>query len=278
MICLMFPGQPLTHDGALPADADFVEIALLARQRTGLDLSSFTWSGKTHTEQVALQVYGVAMSLYRLRRLLAEGIQPAVIAEHSMGIYPALAACGSISEGDALEMAFRAGVCMAHSFSGRAYALGCVTGLTKGPLAAIAANNGVYLVNYNTSRHFLLAGPRPGIEAACHEATQAGAFSASSFPCDAPLHTPLMKEINSDLRGIFADYRYHEPGIPIAEHIGQQQLTASAMPQFLRNELCCPVYWEMTYRALRSKGAVTFLEAGSGQALTKFNRWIDSGA
>ena len=278
MICLMFPGQPLTHDATLPADADFSEIATLTDIHTGLDLSSFTWSGETHSDRVALQVYGVAMSLYRHRRLLSQGIKPDLLAEHSMGIYAALAACGSIGEGDALEMAFRAGVSMAHAFSGRAYALGCVTGLTEGPLAAIGANNGVFIVNFNTSRHFLLAGPGPGIEAACHEAAEAGAFSTSSFPCDAPLHTPLMGEIGADLSAIFSDYAYHEPRIPLVEHIGQQQLAASAIPDFLRTELCSPVYWERTYRALRSKGIEVFHEAGAGQALSKFNRWIESGA
>jgi len=276
VICFMFPGQPLTHDATLPADADFTEIASLTRERTGLDLSSFTWTGEAHTAQVALQVYGVAMSLYRLRRLLVEGVQPAVIGEHSMGIYAALTACGSVSEGDALEMAFRAGECMEQRFRGRDYALGCVIGLTQQPLAAISANNGVYLANCNTSRHFLLAGPCAGIEAACAEATQAGAFSAGVFPCDAPLHTPLMEEIALDLAAIFNDCRYHEPRIPLVEHIGQTRLTAERIPAFLVEELCCPVQWERTYQALRSLGATTFREVGGAAALTKFNRWIDS--
>ena len=80
MICFLFPGQPLTHDTTLPGDDDFAEIASLTRDRSGLDLASFTWKGDAHTEQVGLQVYGVAMSLYRHRRLLAEGVKPSVIA------------------------------------------------------------------------------------------------------------------------------------------------------------------------------------------------------
>jgi len=276
MICFMFPGQPLVNDATLPGDADFDEIAVLARERTGLDLSTFTWSRESHTEQVALQVYGVATSLYRHRRLLAEGVGPAVIAEHSMGIYAALAACGSVSERDALEMAFRAGVCMEQRFQGQEYALGCVTGLTEQPLNAICADNGVYPANVNTSRHMLLAGSRPGIEAACGEAMQAGAFSAGVFPCDAPLHTPLMEEIGSDLAEIFDDYGYRESAIPLVEHISQTTLTAPRIPLFLVEELCRPVCWERTYRALRSRGVTLFREVGAGKALTKFNRWIDS--
>ncbi len=43
MICFMFPGQPLFHDAALPADDDFAAVAELTRSRTGLGLTSFTW-------------------------------------------------------------------------------------------------------------------------------------------------------------------------------------------------------------------------------------------
>lgn len=276
MICFMFSGQPLTHEAVLPDDADFSEIATLAREHTGLELSRFSWVGEAYSEQVALQVYGVAMSLYRLRRLRGDGVRPDVVAEHSMGIYPALTACGSISEGDALDLAFRGGECMERRFRGRAYALGCVTGLREGAVNAIAAAHGVYPANYNTSRHFLLAGPRAGIEAACAEAAASGAFSANSFPVDAPLHTPLMEEIATELGGIFGDYRYREPACRLVGHIEQERLSAAGFPAFLIEELCRPVYWEKTYTTLRSLGAATFYELGAGKALTKFNRWIDS--
>lgn len=276
MICFMFSGQPLAHDAILPEDAEFVEVAALARERTGLDLSTFSWVGETFSEQVALHVYGVAIGLYRHRLLRADGVKPDVVAEHSMGIYPALAACGSISEGDALELAFRGGECMARCYQGRAYALGCVAGLREQLITAIAAAHGVCLANLNTSRHFLLSGPRTKIEAACGEAAASGAFSVNIFPVDAPLHTPLMDEIAAELQTIFGDYRYHEPGCRLIGHIEQEYLTARRIPAFLIDELCRPVYWEKTYNTLRSLGASTFYELGTGKALTKFNRWIDS--
>ena len=162
MICHMYPGQPLTHDAALPADADFTRIADLTRTRTGLDLASFTWNGEPGTEQTALQVYGTAVSLYRSRLLRSRGERPAIVAEHSMGVYAALAACGVIPEEAALELTCRIGIAMAGMAREREYALGCVVGLTCAPLLAVAEHCGVFLANHNTSRHFLLAGERPG--------------------------------------------------------------------------------------------------------------------
>ena len=273
----MFPGQPLTREPVPSSDADFSELSRLVLHRTGLDLASLTWAEAPHSEQVALQVSGVFMSLHKLRCLLSTGVQPDIIAEHSLGIYAALAACGSVSEGDALEMAFRAGVCMEHSFVGEDYSLCCITGLTEQPLAAICRNNGVHIANFNTSRHFLISGRRTVIEAACEEARQAGAFSAATFTCDAPLHTPLVENIASALLNIFSDYNYREEAVPVLEHLEQKRLASPQMAKFLTNELCRPVYWEKTYRALLCLGVTNFYETGSGLALTKFNRWIDSG-
>jgi len=276
MNCFMFPGQPLTHDAPLPDDADFREIAALTRAHTGLDLPSFTWAGGAHTEQVALQAYGVALSLYRQRCLRAEGMKPAVVAEHSMGIYAALAACGSVGEGEALEIAFRVGACMEQCFRGREYALGCLVGLTAEKVTVLAAEGGVFLANHNTSHHFLLAGGRHEMEATLGEALRAGAFSAKFFPCDAPLHTPLLAEAEGELSTIFRDHRYREPAIPLMNHIDQEFLTAAEIPGFLMRELTATVYWEETYRALKRFGATRFMEVGAGDSLKKYNRWIES--
>jgi len=276
MICFMFPGQPLVHDAALPSDDDFTAVADLARKVTGLDLAGFAWNGTTGSEQVALQVYGTAMSLYHCRRLQRDGRRAAIIAEHSMGIYPALAACGALPEGDALSLTHRVGSCLTTMAGEGAYALGCVIGLTATPLLAIAENNGVFLANRNTSRHLLLAGERHAMETAMAEALAHGAFSVRTFPCDAPLHTPLVETIAPQLAEIVRDYSFAEPAVPLMEHIEQDYLTAADIPGFLVRELCLPVNWEATYLALRRAGVTAWHEAGSGDSLKKYNRWIAS--
>ena len=275
MICWMFPGQPIAFADSPCLDPAFQEIALLCQETTGFNPLESGTSVSDLSESVRLQLFGVCISLYRFNQLTRQGTGPDLIAEHSMGIYPALYASGSIDSATALALTCRIGVSMARMGLQREYALGCVIGLTLGPLETIAANNGVYIANHNTSRHFLLAGERLRVEAALLEAA-AGAFSVSIFPCDAALHTPLIAEIAADLQRIVADYSYREPRIPLVEHIGQTPLTTATIPAFLVDELCRPVYWETTYRVLRSRGVTRFQELGVGSALSKFNRWIDS--
>ena len=276
MHCFMFPGQPLLRAAAPAADKEFQAIRKLALDHTGLDIDDLSWSREPSSENVALQVYGAAISLYRRRLLFQEGNRPDMIAEHSMGIYAALAASGSISEGEALELTFRIGACIARMADTGDYALGCMVGLPLEPLRAIAENNGVFLANHNTSRHFLLSGEKSGIESAVAEALQSGVFSAKVFPCDAPLHTPLMEAAVESLREIVADYRYAQPVVPLMNHIDQTFLTASELADFLLRELLLPVYWEKSYQALRAAGVAKFIEAGVGDSLKKYNRWIES--
>jgi malonyl CoA-acyl carrier protein transacylase len=274
----IFPGQPLYRSASLPRDDDWREIVSLCRQYAGFDPDAWCRTGADLSEQVTFQIYGVAMSLYGNRLLARGGVRPAIVAEHSMGIYPALACCGCLSEESVLELTVRAGCAMIMSDTGRRYALGCVVGLTVEPLLAIAENHGVYIANHNTDRHFLLSGTQNSIEDAMAEAVTAGAFSVRTFPCDAPLHTPLMAERESKLREIFADYHYREPTAPLMNHIDQEFLTGSELGEFMMRELFLPVHWDLTYRALRAAGVSHVLEVGGGDSLKKYNRWIDSQA
>lgn len=276
MKCFMFPGQPLDISLPLPDDRNFAEIARMAGDRAFLDLGTLAWTKGSPTQNVKLQVYGAAMSLYRNRILTGKGARPDIIAEHSMGIYPALAAAGSVSEEEAIELAFRIGVSFAKMGEQVEYSLGCIIGLTLEPLAAIAANNGVYLANLNTSRHFLLSGTASGMAGAVAEALAGGAFSTKVFPCDAPLHSPLMEEIVPELTGICGEYRYREPAVPLIDHILQKPLPAAEIGGFMVRELCEPVYWEKTYLSLHARGVGKFMEVGAGDSLKKYNRWIDN--
>ncbi|HWI40987.1 MAG TPA: acyltransferase domain-containing protein [Verrucomicrobiae bacterium] len=276
MICFMYPGQPLGREGAPEPSADFEAIVSLTLDRTGLDISAWSWNSAIPSENVALQVYGGAVSLYRTRVLAAEGRRPALAAEHSMGIYAALAACGALDEGDCLELIARIGRALAEMGTRASYALGCVTGLPAAPLLAIAEEHGVFLANRNTSRHFLIAGTKAAVEEATAASLTAGAFTARTFPADAPLHTPLVEEIAPLLGEVVADYRFLEPQIPLMEHLGQDFLCAADIPGFLVRELCAPVNWEETYLALRKRGVHQFVETGCGESLRKYNRWISS--
>jgi malonyl CoA-acyl carrier protein transacylase len=276
MTCFMFPGQPMSLADMPAGDPAFISMARLCQDVSGFNPLDGTLNSPELSDSIRLQLFGTTMSLYRFELLRSQHGLPDVVAEHSMGIYPALAACGSIDREAALELTGRIGTCLAFMGAQREYALGSVVGLTADPVESIAANHGIHVANYNTSRHFLLAGEREKISAATVEAGALGAFSVGIFPCDAPLHTPLIEQVAAGLRSIVAEYTFCEPRIALIDHLDQRWLDAARIPDFLVEELCRPVYWEKTCRALQHEGVMRYFEVGVGQALTKFKRWIDS--
>jgi len=278
MNCFMFPGQPMALANIPAADPLFQKMARRCQSVSGFNPLEGEQSAGPLTDSIRLQLFGVTMSLYRFDQLLRQHGLPDMIAEHSLGIYPALAACGCIDSTAALELTWRVGICLAAMGERHRYALGSVVGLTAERLTSIASQNGVWIANHNTSRHFLLAGKWDQVQAATREAEAAGAFSVGLFPCDAPLHTELVGEVAGELRSIIAEYTFREPHIPLLDHLEQRKLQASQIPAFLVDELCRPVFWERSYRVLQRLGVEQFYEAGAGQALSKFNRWIDSEA
>lgn len=276
MLCFMFPGQPLAEGPKLPSDHDAARVAKVVGEVAGFDLESRQWLREPASEAVRLHLLGVAHSLYLLRRRRAKGFRPDLVAQHSMGIYAALAACGCIDEREAVEITFRVGVALAGMREQGSYAFGCLIGLPLERVLPIARNNGVYLANRNTSRHFLLSGDAERIDSAVAEARESGAYSAQLFPGDAPIHTPLIEKIEDELKAIFCDYRFFEPAVPLMSHLDQRYLQRRDIGPFLLRELCLPVHWEKTYRALKAAGAREFAEVGTGDSLAKYNRWIES--
>jgi [acyl-carrier-protein] S-malonyltransferase len=276
VICHMFPGQPVSRVNWSLDDASFTEIAAICLSKSGFDLLTGEASNPKVTENMKLQLYGVCQSIRQSLKLAADGSVPDIIAEHSMGIYPALAACGALSADDAIEMTFRIGMLMADSFSYGSYSLASVIGLPVQEIQSIANNHGVYLANCNTSRHVLLAGSTSGIESAGIEAQANGAFSVKIFDCDAPLHTPMMEAISGVLKNISEDYHYSEPAVPLMGHILQKLLNSADIPEFIWREISLPVFWNNSYHALKKYGVTRFIEIGAGQSLFKFNRWIES--
>jgi malonyl CoA-acyl carrier protein transacylase len=273
----MFPGSPDVAEAPLPADFTFLQVVDLVRRHGGYDVLDGCWLDTQFSAQVALQLTGLAHSLYLVRRLVRQGDLPAVVAPHGMGIYPALVACGCLSEDAAVELTFRVGCCLADMRECGCYALGSVTGLPVEAVLRVADNHQVYLAHHNTPRHFTLSGEATAVGAALNEALECGAFATREIASDAPLHSPLLECLEARLADIVLDYRYGEPVFPLMNHLNQDYLRAADIPRFLLKQLHLPVYWERTYRSLKKSGVGRYLEVGAGDTLRQFNRWMETG-
>ena len=98
-----FPGQlherPMLKDHPLREDPHFKELLRKASNQTKFDLLNFSFGGEGEEDDssLKLQMSTYFLSMVHFYRLRAAGWNPDIFAEHSMGIYSALAASEAIS-------------------------------------------------------------------------------------------------------------------------------------------------------------------------------------
>jgi len=233
----------------------------------------------TNTQPVMLTA-GVAC----LRAWLAEtGLQPAVVAGHSLGEYTALVAAGALSLKDALPLVrFRAQAmqeAVPVGVGGMAAILGMDAEGVKAGCAQAAAETGeaVEAVNFNDPKQTVIAGTKAGVEKACELLKAAGAKRALPLPVSAPFHSSLMKPAAERLREKLAATAFAVPSIAVINNI---DVAEAASPDAIRDALYRqafgPVRWVETVQALKARGLTHVIECGPGKVLAGMVKRIEA--
>jgi len=233
----------------------------------------------TNTQPVMLTA-GVAC----LRAWLAEtGLQPAVVAGHSLGEYTALVAAGALSLKDALPLVrFRAQAmqeAVPVGVGGMAAILGMDAEGVKAGCAQAAAETGeaVEAVNFNDPKQTVIAGTKAGVEKACELLKAAGAKRALPLPVSAPFHSSLMKPAAERLRERLAATAFAVPSIAVINNI---DVAEAASPDAIRDALYRqafgPVRWVETVQALKARGLTHVIECGPGKVLAGMVKRIEA--
>lgn len=252
----------------------------LASELAGLDLWLTLEKGEVERlDPLAAQLFTCAFSLGFVASVRSE---PCVVAGHSMGVYAALAACGALSEEDALRV-----VQAAHSAartaadSGRWGMLGLV-GLGAAEVEALAARHPqVRRTLHNSEISQVVSGPLAALEALEAEAREAGATHVGWLDRKVPYHHPEVLHAASDrLRVELARFAWQPPRVPLLSTLAGQGgvalRTVAELQAFTAANLSTPIDWERVVLALPALGVDTVYEAGPGFALTKIGRFIDA--
>ena len=166
-----FPGQlhekPILKNHPLREDPHFEELLTRASHQTKFDLLNFSFGGEGEEEDFSLklQVSTYFLSMVYFYRLRATGWNPDIFAEHSMGIYSALAASEAISFEDGLFITEAIGRLLKREGAIHRGGMASIIGLPLEEIQKICQDlNGFQLsiANYNGSMHFVLTGRREG--------------------------------------------------------------------------------------------------------------------
>jgi [acyl-carrier-protein] S-malonyltransferase len=280
-----FPGQlqerPTWEDRhPLREDPYFKEYLTRTSTQTKFDLLNFSFGGEEQEEDLSLklQLSAYTLSMIHFYRLRAAGWVPDIFAEHSMGIYSALAAAGAISFEEGLFITQAIGRLLKREGTVHPGGMASVIGLSLEEVQKLCQDlNGFQLsiANYNGSMHFVLSGEEMGVEKAISLALSRKAISATRLAFNTALHAPSLSSLREEILEILKGIKIQPLKIPILNHWTIKPLRREEVKDFLSQEIGRPVYWVRCIEKLLQEGFTHFIEVGHETTLTKLMRWIN---
>jgi [acyl-carrier-protein] S-malonyltransferase len=284
-LAMIFPGQGSQAVGMLKAYEGLAEVAEV-RARAGevlgsdfvrlLDEGPAEALNQTVNTQPAMVTAGYAA--YRAWRALG-GVQPELLAGHSLGEYTALVAAGALAFEDCLPLVrFRAQAMQEAVPEGRG-AMAAILNLEEAKVIQACAEAGgeVQAVNFNSPGQVVIAGEKQAVARAIEACKAKGARRAMSLPVSAPFHSTLMKPAAVKLRDYLADVSVSRPTIAIVNNVDVAlENDPRAIKDALVRQAASPVRWVETIRRMREMGVTRIVECGPGKVLAGMTKRIDA--
>jgi len=257
----MFPGQG-SHAGDMCQQVErwCPELGEGASRELGQDPFQGA-AGSTALAQPAIYCASIAGW-----RALAERLQPAAVAGHSLGEFAALVAAGSLDPLDGLRLVVLRGRLMQEAQDRQNGGMIAVSGPSLDRLPRLAERCGVVVANDNSPSQVVLSGPTAALKAAC-EAVKAAGLRAVELPVGGAFHSPQMSEVRDSFREAMAEVEIQSPKL-----LALCTTTCAPFTKIkdeLADGIVRPVLWRQSVEALCRLGFQRFVEAGPGRVLSK---------
>ena len=289
MIAFLFPGQgsqkvgmgQALAEGFAEARATFDE----ADAAFGGALSGLCFEGPEgqlmlteHTQPAIL-----TMSIAAARVLAARGVEPDIVAGHSLGEYSANVAAGTFGFADAVRIVRRRGRYMQEAVPIGEGAMAAILGLdaaTVGRACEEAAHGEVVSpANINGPGQVVIAGATAAVQRAGARAKALGARRVVPLPVSAPFHCALMEPAGARLAPELRALPVQDPRVPIVANVDAKvKRDGKAAIEALVGQVSSPVLWEDIVHRLASEGVTTYVEVGPGRVLSGLVRKIHKDA
>lgn len=257
-----------------------------ADETLGFSLSRLCWEGPeadlkpTANQQPAILATSVAIQ----RVLASRGIEPELVAGHSLGEYSALVCAGVLELGDAVRLVRSRGELMQEAVPEGMGAMAAILGLEAEVVEEIAGRAATSdevcaVANYNSPGQIVVAGHEPAVRRAMELASERGARRAIPLPVSAPFHTPLMEPVREGLAPRLRETRFRDPEVPVVSNVDARPVTdGDGAREALIRQVSSPVRWIESVRwMVEEGGAGRFLEVGPGSVLSGLIRRITGG-
>jgi [acyl-carrier-protein] S-malonyltransferase len=285
-IAFVFPGQGSQSMGMMKSFSHLPRIRETfseASDEIGVDMWKLAEEGPaeelnlTVNTQPVMLTAGVA--LYRAWEA-EKGVAPVISAGHSLGEYSALVAGGAIGFVDAVAtVRFRAKA-MQEAVPAGVGAMAAILGLDDAVVRsacseASSADEVVEPANFNSPAQVVIAGNKAAVERAMEIARSKGAKRAVLLPMSVPSHCRLMRPAADRMRERLPTVKMEPSSFPVLHNADVRSAnSADAIRDALIRQLCQPVRWVDSVRAIVAAGATHIIECGPGKVLAGLNKRI----
>jgi [acyl-carrier-protein] S-malonyltransferase len=285
-IAFLFPGQGSQRVGMgrgfIDGYAQAQKIFHQARKVLGFDLEKLCNHGpeeqlkKTTNAQPAL----LTVNWIFTRILRDAGIEPTVVAGHSLGEYSAVLCAKVVDYPAALRLVCRRAQFMEEASRTIDGVMAAVIGLPRDAVVSICHRiKGVEAVNFNSPSQVVIAGEKKAVEIAGERLEQEGAKKVIPLPVSGPFHTSFMNHAALKFSQELDKISFLDPCCKVLTNaLARYALSAEEIKMALRMQMDHPVLWEDSMRKLLSDGIDLFIEVGPAKVLRGLLRRIDKRA
>lgn len=280
-VAFVFPGQGSQFVGMgqeLAAHSAEARSVLEAADRAvGFPLSAMMAEGPAEDlrQTINTQPAVVAHSLAVLAAVRARGLEPFVVAGHSVGEYAAVAASGALGVEDTLRLVRRRGQYMQEAGdlqpSGMAALIGADLPSAEALCAAVSEKAGapVEVANLNSPGQVVISGAEAALNEAVRRAADFRIRKAIRLEVSGAFHSCLMAPAAERLAEDLRQAPLQAPGVPLVANRTALPVTdREELRQALTEQVVSRVLWEDSVKRMLEMGVTHFLELGPGSALS----------
>jgi [acyl-carrier-protein] S-malonyltransferase len=287
MLAFVFPGQGSQYVGmgeaALKVSSRAREVFDVAEEITKLPLRKLCLEGplaeltRTYNLQPALTAVNIAI----YEAVKEQGVEPEMVAGHSLGEYSALYAAGVVGLEDVFRLVLKRGELMEREAQSHPGAMYAVIGLDRETLEGLVkeaqAKGVVALANHNSPEQIVITGEEEATGLAAGLAKEKGA-RVVKLKVSGAYHSPLMADAARDFAAFLEEIAFHAPKKEIFFNVSAaSERNPEEIKKLMGRQIESPVRWVEEAEAMYQAGARRFVEIGPKNVLTNLLKKIFKG-
>ena len=255
----------------------------LANEIMEIDIQNIIFNGPEEklkeTQYTQPAIYIVSVILGHI--LLEKGLQPDMVAGHSLGEYSACTIAGSLTFETGLSLVKLRAESMQDAGITNPGTMAAIIGMTDEDVISMCNtisndNSVVVAANFNCPDQVVISGDINAVHEAMEKAHDLGARMAKELNVSGAFHSPLMKPAKKRLSAALDIIEITTATMPVYANVtAEPVIEADEIRSNLKNQLDCPVKWHETIDNMKTAGSTEMIEVGPGRVLQGLTRRID---